>query len=98
MDRAAILSVLRAKETELRRLGVRRLALFGSVARGDARPDSDIDLMIELDPAARLGVFEFVGIVQFLEDLLPGQVDVSLRERLKPVVRPAAEREAVYAF
>lgn len=51
MDRSAILARLKEHEAELRRRGVARVALFGSAARGEARPDSDIDLMVDVDPA-----------------------------------------------
>ncbi len=98
MDRSQILALLKKHESELRNRGVRRIALFGSAARGEARPDSDIDLMVEIDPKAPVGVFEYVGIVQYLEDLFPNRVGVANRKSLKPLVRSAAEREAVYAF
>lgn len=98
MDRSKILAVLKQHEAELRHRGVRRIAVFGSAARGDAQPDSDIDLMVEIDPIAPVGVFEYVEIVQFLEDLFPNRIDVANRQSLKPLVRPAAEREAIYAF
>ncbi len=98
MNRDAILAILRAHETELRRRGVSHAALFGSAARGEARPDSDIDILVDIDPAAQLGVFEYVGIRQFLADLFDRPVDVANRARLKPLLRPAAERDAVYAF
>ena len=42
--------------------GVRRVAVFGSVARGDSGPDSDIDIMVEIDPEARLTVFDYAGL------------------------------------
>ena len=54
MQRDEVLAVLKAHEAELRAHGVARAALFGSLARGDARPDSDVDLMVEIDPAAGL--------------------------------------------
>jgi len=98
MDCSQILALLKKHESELHNRGVRQIALFGSAARGEARPDSDIDLMVEIDPKAPVGVFEYVGIVQYLEDLFSTRIDVANRESLKPLVRPAAEREAVYAF
>ena len=55
------LLVLRRHERDLRARGVRRAALFGSVARGENRPDSDIDIMIEIEPEADIGVFEYAG-------------------------------------
>ena len=98
MDRSSIIAELKRHEAGLRRRGVKRIALFGSAARGDARLDSDIDLMVELDDSAPVGVFEYVSLVQYLEDLFPNHVDVVNRSRMKPLVRSAAERDAVCAF
>jgi hypothetical protein len=54
----------------LRASGIRGLALFGSTARGDDRPDSDVDLAVLLEPEAHIGLFRFVGLEQRLSDLL----------------------------
>ena len=97
-NRKQIIATLRAHQAELCRRGVRHAAVFGSIARGDAKPASDIDIMIELDPTAPIGVFEYVGITQYLSDLFPAPVDVANRSNLKPLVRSSAERDAVYAF
>lgn len=78
--------------------GVRHAALFGSRARGDDRPDSETDIMIEIDPEAPVGVYEYVGIKQYIADLFDGRVDVVDREGLKPYVRPAATADAIYPF
>jgi hypothetical protein len=53
------------------------VALFGSRARGDNQPDSDIDLMIEVDPTARIGVYEYVALKDYIASLFEGPVDVS---------------------
>jgi uncharacterized protein len=98
MTRDAVISTLHRHQARLNELGVRRAALFGSLARGDGGEASDIDLMVDVDPSAAIGVFEYVGIVQYLEALFPGKVDVANRAKLKPLVRRAVEREAVYAF
>jgi predicted nucleotidyltransferase len=82
----------------LRQRGVRHAALFGSVARDEARRSSDIDILVDLDPLAPIGIFEYVGIMQYLGDLFPARVDVANRNSLKPLVRPSAERDALYAF
>lgn len=67
-------------------------------ARGEARPDSDLDILIELDPDVQLDVFGYVGLKMCLEGLFPGSVDAVDREALKPHVRPAAESTAIYVF
>jgi len=59
---------------------------------------SDIDILIELDPEAPVGLFEYVGITQYLADLFPFRVDVANRSSLKQLVRPNIERDAIYAF
>jgi len=98
MKRDEALQKLKEAEADLRAQGVAHAALFGSVARGENRPDSDIDIMVEIAPEIRIGLFQYVGIVQFIDGLFPVPVDVANREGLKPLVRPNAERDALYAF
>jgi len=98
VNREEIIVTLRDHERELKERGVRHIALFGSVARNDAKPESDIDILIELEPDAPVGVFEYVGIAQYLADLFPNRVDVANRSSLKALVRPDVERDAVHAF
>lgn len=98
MNSAAVIAILREHEGELRRQGVTHAALFGSVARGDAGPDSDLDIMVQIDPAADVNLYDYVGITQFIGDLFAGRADVSDREMLIEPVRREAEREAIFAF
>lgn len=98
MNRSEALETLLRSEPDLRARGVRRAAVFGSVARGDSRPDSDVDIMVEIDPAAHLTVFEYAGLKQYTAGLFEGPVDVVNRDGLKPHVRPAATADAIYAF
>ncbi len=98
MNRQEILAKLRENETALRSRGVSHAALFGSRARGDSRPDSDIDIMIEVNSSAGIGVYEYVALKDYIAELFDGPVDVVSREGLKPYVRPAATADAIYAF
>ena len=98
MDRQDILDRLRQNEGALRERGVTHAALFGSHARGDNRPDSDIDIMIEIEPEAHVSVYDYVGFKEYIAGLFEGPVDVVIRDGLKPYVRPAATADAVYAF
>ena len=98
MDRHAALDILRANEVELRRRGVRHAALFGSVARGEARADSDLDVMIDIDREQVRDLFHYAGLCRFIGELFPVPVDVAERESLKERVRRRAEGDAVRAF
>ena len=97
-DRQEIIDRLRQNEAALRARGVSHAALFGSCARGDNRPDSDIDIMIEVDPAAGIGVYEYVALKDYIAALFDCPVDVVSREGLKPYVKPAVTTDAIYAF
>jgi hypothetical protein len=98
MNREEIIARLRENEAALRIRGVAHAALFGSRARGDQGPESDTDIMIEFDPAARVTVFDYAGLKSYIAALFDGPVDVVNRDGLKPYVKPAATADAVYAF
>jgi predicted nucleotidyltransferase len=98
MDRQEIIARLRENEAALRARGVVHAALFGSRARGDDRPDSDTDIMIEIDPEAPVTIYDYVALKDYIASMFDGPVDVIDREGLKPYVRPAATADAIYAF
>ena len=97
MDSQEIIAVLCAHDSGPRARGVHRAALFGSVACGEARPDSDIDILVEFDPDCRITVFDYVGVQRYISELFDRTVDVIDREALKPHLRQSV-RSAVYAF
>jgi len=85
---------LAAHNAELRDQGVKSLAVFGSVARGDARPDSDVDLLVEFDRS--VGLFHFIHVRNFLEHLLNGaQIDLVMREAVYEELKEDIYGEAV---
>ncbi len=92
-----VLSTLRAHKAGLRRRGVIHAAVFGSTARGEATAASDVDIVVDIDPERSLGVFEFVSITRYLQELIP-RADVVERKALKPRVRERVVEEAVDAF
>jgi predicted nucleotidyltransferase len=98
MNREHIIARLRENEAALRQRGVVHAALFGSRARNEQGPDSDTDIMIEIDPEAPVGVWEYAGIKAYVASLFEGPVDVVDREGLKPHLQPSATAEAIYAF
>ena len=98
MNREEALNTLRRSEGALRARGVAHAALFGSMARGDDRPDSDVDILIEFDPDAHVTVFDYVGVKEYIASLFLQPVDVIDREALKPHLRRPSARDAVYAF
>src|SRR5262245_60562248 len=95
MNRSEAIETLRRSEHSLRERGVMHAALFGSRARGDNRPDSDIDFMVESDPDVRVRLCRSQG---HIADLFDEPVDVVNRYSLKSYVRPGAPADAVYAF
>ena len=82
-----------------RRYAIRELSLFGSAVRGEMRPDSDIDVMVEFDASARIGILRFESLSEDLEALLGRKVDLVTKRGLKPWVRPHVLKEArvIYA-
>lgn len=82
--KSEIRAELAAMEEVLRKEGVAALALFGSVVRGEAQADSDIDVLIDIDPKAKFSLLDHVGVQLLIEDRLNRKVDVALRSGLRP--------------
>jgi predicted nucleotidyltransferase len=97
MDREQVISSLRAHEPALHRSGVCRLYLFGSVAREQARPDSDVDLFFDTDNP-RFSLIELVDVQEHITAILGVESDVMTRASLHPLLRPQIEAEAMRVF
>jgi hypothetical protein len=98
MNKQDAIDILVGHQAELRARGVRHAALFGSLARGEAGPQSDIDIMIELAGDASLDIFAYVELKNFIAALFPEPVDVVNKDALKPYIRPPATADSIYAF
>jgi predicted nucleotidyltransferase len=96
-DRDAI-ATLRRHEGALRARGVAHAAVFGSLARGDNHPDSDIDILVEFEPGAEGTIYDYIRFKEYVAGLFQGPVDVIDRAALKPHLQAPSARDAVYAF
>ncbi len=97
MNRAEAIARLREHETELKRLGVQHLYLFGSTARGDAREDSDIDLFFDYEKG-KLGLFELMDVKEAAAKILGRKTDIMTRDSIHKVLRRRIEAAAVAVF
>lgn len=80
----------------LRRHGVVRAAVFGSVARGEATKTSDLDLSVEFDPGRKITLFSILDLQHEIEDLIGKKVHISMPENVKPFLRDIITQELVY--
>jgi predicted nucleotidyltransferase len=98
LDLQYVLETLRAHESDLRRLGVSHAAVFGSVARGEAGAESDIDVLVDLDESRPMGIFEYARVKLFIDQLFDGSSDVVNRRTLKPLLRANILHDTIHAF
>lgn len=98
MTKADALARLHAREADLRALGIERLSIFGSTARGDAGEQSDVDLAVQFDAAAKIGLFKFAVISSRLEAIIGRKVDLVCEPAAKPRVQAGIDRDRVCVF
>ncbi len=97
MDRATAMAALRAHETELKRLGVQRLYLFGSTVRDEAGSESDVDLFFD-HPEGSLGLFALMEVKKAATRILGRKTDIMTRRSLHPILRRDIESSAQQVF
>lgn len=98
MNRKRVIATLREHEAELKNAGIVRLSLFGSVARDEATPESDVDLIAEFDTGREFSLLDRIRLENRLADMLGTKVDLAPAQMLKDGIRERAVREAVVAF
>ena len=94
-ERERVVTALRHQAPKLRGLGITRLSLFGSMARGDTDPNSDIDLLVELDPQSHFSLFELVDLQDDLRTLLGRPAHIAFASKLRPWLRDEILQEAI---
>ena len=98
MDKEKIIEILRENRELLVKFHVQSLSVFGSVARGEAGPDSDIDILVEFEPGARVGLFTFARLQRCLQEILGREVDLATPKALHKALKKNILEEAVHAF
>jgi predicted nucleotidyltransferase len=98
MRRDDAIRILKQAEPELKARGVTSLALFGSTARGEAKQDSDVDVLVELDMSRHPTLITLSGMRLLMEDRLGCRTDLALRQDLRPTYKANIEAEAIRIF
>ncbi len=96
MKRNEVLAILAAHREQLQELGVKSLSLFGSVARDEARPDSDVDFLVEFNQQG--GLFQLLRVQYYLEDILGCSVDLGTQDILREHLREPVLKDVIHAF
>ena len=97
MKREEAIRLLQRHESDLKRLGVEHLYLFGSTARDEARDESDVDLFFDYEKG-KFGLFELMDVKDFAADILGRKADIMTRDSLHRILRPTIEASAVRVF
>jgi uncharacterized protein len=92
------IAALRQHRSDLQKRRVAHVALFGSVARGEDTDESDLDVLIEFEPDARVTLYDYAAVKRYLSELLGGRVDVIDRANVNRHIRADVEHDAVYVF
>ncbi len=97
MRQEQVLEILANSHDIKRRFSVRNLYLFGSIARGEGQEGSDVDILVEYEPGARVGMFQFVRLRRELSNILRCEVDLATPDSLHKELRDDILKEAVHA-
>ncbi len=96
LSRQIVIQTLVNHQEQLKRFAVRTLLLFGSVARDEAHAESDVDLLVEFEKP--VGLFTFIELKEYLEEILNCPVDLGTPQSLRPALKDAVLKEAIRAF
>ena len=98
MQRDEVLRILAEQKPELqKRFGVKSIAIFGSTARNEAGPDSDVDVLVEFDPVFEPSLLDFINLKHYLSDMMNVPVDLVERGSIIPELRGVILNDSIYA-
>lgn len=98
MNRDKLIASLEECADAIRAEGATALYIYGSRARHDSRPDSDLDVFVEYDPASRFSLLDLAGIYNVISDRTGLTVSITTRDSLHPKLKPEIERQAIQIF
>lgn len=98
MTMETVFAILHSHRPELERRGIEHVSLFGSTARRESRPDSDIDLLVDLAKDKITTIYDYVDVKLYIESLFDRPVDVVARENLRLSARSRVETDAIPVF
>ena len=98
MRRDEVIERLTKHADAIRALGACSLYLYGSHARDEARPDSDVDLFFDRDPEKKLSMFDLIDMKVLTEEILETEVDIGTRSGLHPRLKPTIEQSSIRVF
>jgi len=96
MKKEKIIEILKSNRALLEEYHVRSLSVFGSIVRGEAGAGSDVDILVEFEPGADIGLFEFIRLRDALSDLIGMPVDMGTPDALHPALKDDILREALH--
>ena len=98
MRRDEAIRILSGRKPELqKRFGVKSIAIFGSTARNEAGPESDVDVLVEFDPVSEPSLMDFIDLKHYLSDTMSVQVDLVEKSSIIPELRSAILDQSIYA-
>ncbi len=98
LNQSRLTALLRENDVLLDQYSVKSISVFGSIARGEGESESDVDLLVEFDPEAEIGLFEFIGLKNELSDLLGVSVDLVTPDSLHPAMKTDILQEAIHVI
>lgn len=96
MNKELFFEKIRSNQDLLNEFSIKSLAVFGSVIHGEQNQESDVDILVEFEPDARIGLFKFIKLRNSLSELLGCSVDLVTKDALHPALKDKILTESIY--